>query len=273
MNGDKLQLFLVFFSVEIDSSSINEQRRALIEHWEDKIAADATVKLAQAPPQQQQQLAPPLPSTPVPGTHPPSLTDFTSQPPVDDVDSDVIEEEVNPNESEIEREIRLVRQREEELRKERARAAQEYNSNRKSSSHSQQAISIDTKLNPVTSPQTVSSMPIRKLPTLTSPAGVTKPPAPATKQHTSQDRAQAQTFQEMTEVDRDALKRESIIEREIREQMAREDEIRQVRTHPVTSSLNNNNHSKSKKQVSCCFVVDVSVLDQSRQSSSDRRFL
>ena len=60
-----------------------------------------------------------------------------------------------------------------------------------------------------------------------------------------------QTEQEMTEVDRDALKRESIIEREIREQLAREEELRRQAEAKMASQHGNKVRDKFSLIKSC----------------------
>lgn len=190
--------------MDVDSRSISEQKEATIELWERKFSAPDT------------QLYPTPVTAPVPA-YSPSPVEYQRHSDDSDTSSDV--ETVPENESTIEREIRLEQEREKELKRQRRRLVKEHNA-----LHREVKVDTDSRETETTHKQSIN-MPIYKLHTATSPvntptANKSSPPQPLASQRWPQ------TYQQMTEVDRDSLKRESIIEREIRQQLEREEELR-----------------------------------------------
>lgn len=144
------------------------------------------------------------------------------------------------HESAIEREIRLAQEREEELRREKDIRMQEL-----SLSGKEQNKTVNSNRS---TPITGTNMPIHKVPVSPSSSSakvnvvsnvtvVTEHPKYTVK--TPREMLSPQSYRELTEVDRDSVpKQESIIEKEIREQMKREETLR------LQGSLIHNNPNK-----------------------------
>ena len=138
------------------------------------------------------------------------------------------------HESAIEREIRLAQEREAELKRERgARLASVSGSGGDHVHHNEneRELKVDTDRIQSENPQktATTTMPIHKVPVLSPTAQVpinAAAPAVESASRGGQQQRPPQTYREMTEADRDTMKKESIIEREIREQLAREEEMK-----------------------------------------------
>ena len=128
---------------------------------------------------------------------------------------------LNEYESAIEREIRLAQQREEELRREKEKRLKEQSK----SSPEVETIVVSQE---VAGSQKVASprMSVTKVTTVKTERS-TKIPGDLKGTKRTNKTLSPQSYREMTEVDRDSVsKQESIIERDIREQREREEEVK-----------------------------------------------
>ena len=233
---------------DIDSRSISEQKQATIEHWEKRFSSPDT-QLYPTPPQKSPDVTPAKQAPTVAYADVIKSTDYSS-----DRKSALLD-----HESAIEREIRLAQEREAELKTQRAVLAREFETN----NNNERELKVDTDYRETenrykTVKTNNSTMPIHKLPNLTSPTQtqqqvhMTRAPVVSSSTPVKQQQVHVtQTEQEMTEVDRDALKRESIIEREIREQLAREEELRRQAEAKITSQHGNKVRDKFSWIKSC----------------------
>ena len=208
-------------AADIDARSLTDNKQTTIRQWEDKFASPDTQLYPKSP----------TPKTPTHKIPEPQIV----SPVIKGTDYSEITKS-RDHESAIEREIRLAQEREAELKRERARLAAQVHEN-------ERELKVDTDKLQSENPQK-ATMPIHKVPVLSPTrasvnAAPLSPVAPAMEP--SRGQRPPQTYQEMTEADRDTLKKESIIEREIREQLAREEEMRR------RGKIEAQQHSKVRK--------------------------